>query len=174
MRDFVADGSGLPDRSVGYAMLFNILHLDDPEALLREACRVLVPGGTLAAIHWRADVTPPRGPPPEIRPTAAACRGWAESAGLEFVRDESLLSMEEAISFITAAPGFQSLQSCGQSSHLARLSFVLQQQIVIDEFSQSLILSHASSRAYIRCQPSRDGHEHRPRVAGIQNKRRAH
>lgn len=90
VRDFAADGSGLPDRSVGYAMLFNILHLEDPVRLLREACRVLVPGGTLAAIHWRADLTTPRGPPLDIRPTASACRGWAEAAGLEFVRDESL------------------------------------------------------------------------------------
>ncbi|HEX6986848.1 MAG TPA: class I SAM-dependent methyltransferase, partial [Planctomycetaceae bacterium] len=29
-RDFVADGCGLPDRTADYAMLFNILHIEDP------------------------------------------------------------------------------------------------------------------------------------------------
>jgi ubiquinone/menaquinone biosynthesis C-methylase UbiE len=33
-RDFVADGTGLPDGSVDYAMLFNILHCEQPEILL--------------------------------------------------------------------------------------------------------------------------------------------
>ena len=40
-RDFVADGTGLPDSSVAYVMLFNILHAECPDALLREAYRVL-------------------------------------------------------------------------------------------------------------------------------------
>src|ERR1035437_556771 len=34
-RDFVADGTGLPRDSVGYVMLFNILHCEDPLVLLR-------------------------------------------------------------------------------------------------------------------------------------------
>lgn len=42
VRDFVADGSGLPHQSAGYAMLFNIQHIEDPVHLRREACRVLV------------------------------------------------------------------------------------------------------------------------------------
>lgn len=40
-RDFVIDGTGLPDGSVDYAMLFNILHCEQPEVLLREAWRIL-------------------------------------------------------------------------------------------------------------------------------------
>ena len=48
-RDFVAVGTGLPDSSVGYAMLFNILHCEAPGILLKEAWRVLVPEGILAA-----------------------------------------------------------------------------------------------------------------------------
>jgi len=90
VRDFVADGCGLPDGQAGYAMLFNILHLDDPVGLLREAVRALAPGGTAGVIHWRSDVETPRGPSLSIRPTAEQCRAWGEAAGLEFVRHEPL------------------------------------------------------------------------------------
>lgn len=38
-RDFLADGCGRPDASAGYAMHFNILHVEDPVALLREVYR---------------------------------------------------------------------------------------------------------------------------------------
>jgi SAM-dependent methyltransferase len=80
-RDFVADGTGLPDASVGYAMLFNILHCEHPGVLLGEARRVLSPGGTLAIIHWNPDPATPRGPSMPIRPTPDHCRALAISAG---------------------------------------------------------------------------------------------
>jgi SAM-dependent methyltransferase len=81
LRDFLADGSGLPDASVDYAMLFNILHAEQPAILLREAFRVLVPGGTLAITHWNYDATTPRGPSMTIRPRPEQCREWALWAG---------------------------------------------------------------------------------------------
>jgi SAM-dependent methyltransferase len=90
VRDFVAHGTGLADGTVGYALLFNILQIEDPVGLLREACRVLAPGGLVGVIHWRADVETPRGPPAAIRPTAAQCRAWGEDAGLEFVGEVPL------------------------------------------------------------------------------------
>ena len=90
VRDFVADGCGVPDGEAGYAMLFNILHIEDPVGLLREACRALAPGGKAGIIHWRSDLETPRGPSAPIRPSAEQCRSWGERAGLEFVRYEPL------------------------------------------------------------------------------------
>jgi len=85
LRDFVAEGTGLPDASVDYVMLFNILHAERPEALLREALRVLKPGGKLGIIHWNYDPTTPRGPAMAIRPRPEQCREWAERAGFTLV-----------------------------------------------------------------------------------------
>lgn len=80
-RDFMADGSGLPEESVDYAMLFNILHLENPTALLREAQRILKPSGKLGIIHWNYDPATPRGPSMNIRPKPEDCLRWARSVG---------------------------------------------------------------------------------------------
>ena len=81
-RDFVADGTGLPDALVDYAMLFNILHAEQPLILLREAYRVLVPSGIVGIMHWNYDPATPRGPSMAIRPRPQQCRLWAEQCGL--------------------------------------------------------------------------------------------
>jgi ubiquinone/menaquinone biosynthesis C-methylase UbiE len=81
MRDFVAEGTGLPDASTDYAMLFNILHAEQPLLLVREAWRVLQSGGILAIIHWNYDPTTPRGPSMEIRPRPEQCMEWARACG---------------------------------------------------------------------------------------------
>ncbi|OGV39049.1 MAG: methyltransferase type 11 [Lentisphaerae bacterium GWF2_49_21] len=81
LRDFMADGTGLPDASVDYAMLFNILHAEDPVGLLSEAFRILHDGGTAGIMHWNYDPETPRGPPMNIRPRPEQCAHWAESAG---------------------------------------------------------------------------------------------
>lgn len=81
LRDFVADGTGLAAGSVGYAMLFNILHAENPIGLLREAYRVLEPGGKVGVIHWNYDPSTPRGPDLSIRPRPEQCQAWVREAG---------------------------------------------------------------------------------------------
>jgi ubiquinone/menaquinone biosynthesis C-methylase UbiE len=83
LRDFVADGTGLPDGSVDYVMLFNILHCEQPQILLGEAWRVLSHRGRLGIMHWNYDPATPRGPSMEIRPKPGQCREWAERIGFQ-------------------------------------------------------------------------------------------
>ncbi len=83
LRDFVADGTGLKSGSQHHAMIFNLLHLDEPVALLREALRVLTNGGSLSVMHWRSDIPTPRGPSLSIRPTPEQCRVWMAKAGFQ-------------------------------------------------------------------------------------------
>lgn len=83
VRDFVERGTGVADGSQGHAMAFNLLHIEDPLALLREAHRILRPGGSLSVIHWRSDIETPRGPPLAIRPTPEQCACWLAETGFE-------------------------------------------------------------------------------------------
>jgi ubiquinone/menaquinone biosynthesis C-methylase UbiE len=80
-RDFAADGTGLADASVDYAMLFNIVHCEQPELLLREARCILSTGGRLGIMHWNHDPSTPRGPSMDIRPKPEQCRDWAMAVG---------------------------------------------------------------------------------------------
>jgi len=81
--DFMRDGCGLADGAAVAVVLFNILHAENPVALLGEARRAVAPGGRIAAIHWNYDPETPRGPPMSIRPLPEDYPRWAEAAGLE-------------------------------------------------------------------------------------------
>jgi len=87
-RDFVENGTGLPEGSVAHVMIYNLLHIEHPVALLKEALRILKPGGIASVIHWRRDIPTPRGPSMEIRPSPGECQAWAEAAG--FTRQEQI------------------------------------------------------------------------------------
>lgn len=84
-RDFISDGTGLDNASMDHAMVFNILHNEDPSSLLREAHRVLKTAGTLGVIHWIPDPSTPRGPPMEIRPSPDQCIQWAADVGFSLL-----------------------------------------------------------------------------------------
>lgn len=85
-RDFVTYGTCLPDNSVDFVMLFNILHAENPLDLLKEAYRILVPRGKVGIIHWNFDPSTPRGPSMDIRPRPEQCQQWAQSTGFQLIR----------------------------------------------------------------------------------------
>lgn len=89
-RDFMADGTGLPNGSIDYVMLFNILHCEQPEVLLHETYRILSPGGRVGIMHWNYDPNTPRGPSMDIRPRPEQCREWAEQAGFQLAMPEMI------------------------------------------------------------------------------------
>ncbi len=96
LRDFMADGAGVAAGSQAHAMIFNLLHLAQPQDLLREARRTLREGGVLSVMHWRSDIPTPRGPPLEIRPTPQQCRRWMADAGF---RNVEAVDLQEACPF---------------------------------------------------------------------------
>ena len=90
LRDFIGQGTGLASESVDHAMVYNILHIENPVPLLKEAYRVLKPGGIVSIIHWKYDPATPRGPSMDIRPRPEQCRVWAEQAGFVFMHHQDL------------------------------------------------------------------------------------
>lgn len=82
VRDVVAAGFGRPRGSCDAALLFNILHAEEPVALLEAARLAVKPGGLVAVIHWRSDIATPRGPSLTIRPRPEQVVAWAAAAGL--------------------------------------------------------------------------------------------
>jgi ubiquinone/menaquinone biosynthesis C-methylase UbiE len=90
LRDFMADGTGLETESVDYVMLFNILHIDNPEIMLHEAWRILKPKGKLGIIHWNYDPSTPRGPSMDIRLKPEQCLQLAKEAGFSHPQQHDL------------------------------------------------------------------------------------
>ena len=81
VRDALTEGFDLPPASCAAVLLFNILHAEDPVALLCSVRDLVRPGGQIAVIHWRSDLPTPRGPSLAIRPTPAQILNWAAAAG---------------------------------------------------------------------------------------------
>ncbi|MDD4349731.1 MAG: methyltransferase domain-containing protein [Opitutales bacterium] len=86
IRDFVKDGTGLRSQSQSHAMIYNLLHMENPIGLLKEAWRVLRSGGTLSVMHWRSDIVTPRGPSLDIRPSPTQCAEWMGEAGFSQIQ----------------------------------------------------------------------------------------
>lgn len=92
LRDVMKDGFGVPDDSQDAVLLFNILHCEQPVALLAEAARVVRPGGVVLVIHWRHDSATPRGPSLDIRPRPEQIIAWAAQTGV-LVGDGGVLDL---------------------------------------------------------------------------------
>jgi ubiquinone/menaquinone biosynthesis C-methylase UbiE len=90
-KDFIVQGTSLPDNSTDYVMLFNILHHENPHLILSEVFRILKPGRKAGIIHWRSDIETPRGPKLDIRPTPEHCKRWAIESGFS-IRKELVLA----------------------------------------------------------------------------------
>ncbi len=82
LRDVLASDFGPVAGTFDSVLLFNILHMEAPVALLRAAAQAIRPGGFVAVIHWRSDILTPRGPPLDIRPRPEHVFGWAREADL--------------------------------------------------------------------------------------------
>jgi SAM-dependent methyltransferase len=79
-RDVLESGFGV---QVDAALLFNILHCDQPIKLLAQAAEA---APNVLVIHWRYGDTP-RGPSLEIRPRPEQIIEWAAEADLEPLGD---------------------------------------------------------------------------------------
>jgi len=88
LQDFVKEGTKMENNSIDYVMLFNILHAENPHALLNEAFRILKPGGKVGVIHWIHSNITPRGPSLEIRPTPLQCAAWLEETNFTITNKE--------------------------------------------------------------------------------------
>lgn len=78
VRDVLKEGFPGPDESKDACLLFNILHGEEPVRILREAARIVRPGGWVLIIHWRRDIGTPRGPNFRIRPKPEQIVEWAQ------------------------------------------------------------------------------------------------
>lgn len=91
LADATGQSLGVEPASAAVVLLFNLLHCEEPLALLGSARAALRPGGRLAAIHWRSDVPTPRGPDLSIRPRPETLRGLLVQAGLAIVIEPVVL-----------------------------------------------------------------------------------
>lgn len=80
-RDVVEGGTGIQDESVDYVMLFNILHGESSGTIIKEAHRILKPGGKVGIIHWIYDADTPRGPSMDIRLKPVQLKMFVQSFG---------------------------------------------------------------------------------------------
>ena len=78
-RDILTQTTGLVENSIDYVMLFNILHHNSPDDFFIEAYRILKPQGKVGIIHWRSDISTPRGPDLSIRPEPNQILQWIDS-----------------------------------------------------------------------------------------------
>ncbi len=80
-RDAAEQGFGMPAGAVDAALLFNILHCENPLQLLSHTVDAVQTGGVVLVIHWRFDSSTPRGPSLDIRPKPEQIVQWTQQTG---------------------------------------------------------------------------------------------
>ena len=86
-----ADSTGLPDASCNLVFLALVWHeIADRADLLREAKRILKPGGAIAVLDWRPDVKPEHGPPLHHRISASDAADSLHAAGFADVKQSNV------------------------------------------------------------------------------------
>ncbi len=90
-RDVLDQTTGLADNSVDYVMLFNILHNENPELFFTEIHRILKLNGRVGIMHWRSDVSTPRGPDLLIRPTPNQILDWVDNQKFYTEKDSFIM-----------------------------------------------------------------------------------
>jgi len=90
-RDILTQTTGLADNSVDYVMLFNILHHDSPNDFFNESYRILRSKGKIGIIHWRSDISTPRGPDLIIRPKPEQILEWIDKTKFQIDKEPFLI-----------------------------------------------------------------------------------
>lgn len=81
-------GSSLPDNSQNMVLLANILFQSPQKAeIIKEAKRVLSPGGKMIVIDWKKEANGGLGPPAELKIDQEVLRSMLEKEGLVFLSD---------------------------------------------------------------------------------------
>jgi SAM-dependent methyltransferase len=89
LRDVATHGFGIT--RIDAALVFNLLHCDEPVVVLQRAAAAVRRGGLVIAIHWRYAETP-RGPSLDIRPRPEQIVAWAEQTG-QLARASELIDL---------------------------------------------------------------------------------
>lgn len=90
-RDILTQTTGLADNSIDYVMLFNILHHDSPTDFFNEAYRILKPKGKVGILHWRSDISTPRGPDLSIRPKPDQILQWIDKLKFNIYKEPVII-----------------------------------------------------------------------------------
>jgi ubiquinone/menaquinone biosynthesis C-methylase UbiE len=86
-----ASRTGLPSGCADLVFMAKVWHeFDDHAAVLREARRLLQPGGRIALLDWRPDAEPDHGPPLAHRVASSAAQASIEEAGFTLLNSGNI------------------------------------------------------------------------------------